>query len=127
MNPADRGIDELDSAFERRFAKVHKNADRNILQKWLSEADLNEVTVRRVVAWFDRVNALERQMIPGSGLGHAYFYGLDGLESLEELWECQLQFHIERVFEYDPDTRDKLKADWPAHPTKAGSSPTADE
>lgn len=127
MNPADRGVDELDSAFERRFAKVQKNADRNLLQKWLSDADLNEDIVRRVVSWFDRVNSLERQMVPGSGLGHAYFYGVDGLESLQELWDCQLQFHIDRAFEHDRGTRDSLKAGWPVHTSEAVSSPTGNE
>ena len=42
MNPLDRGVDEVDAAFERRFAKIAMDPDPAILVEFLDRAGVEE-------------------------------------------------------------------------------------
>lgn len=46
MNPFDRGVDEVDSAFERRFAKVSMDPDREFLEGILGHNGMDEALKR---------------------------------------------------------------------------------
>ena len=42
MNPFDRGVDEVDAAFERRFAKISMDPDRDLLDELLTDNGMDE-------------------------------------------------------------------------------------
>lgn len=111
MNPYDRGVDEVDAAFERRFAKISMEPDRDILIEMLAAKGLIEPVRTRVVAWFDFMGTLRRDT-PMAAVGHAYFADVPDVESLREVWEHQLQFHVDRAFRNNSELREQVVTQW---------------
>ncbi|MCZ1073309.1 McrB family protein [Rhodococcus sp. A5(2022)] len=111
MNPLDRGVDEVDAAFERRFAKVDMPPDRELLKDILDGNGVTEDIARRLLAWFVRINKRATQN-PAAAVGHAYFAEAVDAETLQEVWEYQLKYHVNRAFQYDPDTRTEMITGW---------------
>ncbi len=111
MNPLDRGVDDVDAAFERRFAKVDMPPDRAELEQILEKNGLEETVRRRLVAWFTRINS-RAVNTPAAAVGHAYFVDAVDPESLQEVWDYQLKYHVNRAFQYEPDTRDEIVTGW---------------
>lgn len=118
MNPLDRGVDEVDAAFERRFAKIDMPPRRDILQEMLEKNGLDPVLAQRLLAWFSRINARAAQT-PAAAVGHAYFADVVDEESLRDVWEYQLQYHVRRAFRYEPDLLTEMTNGW--HAIFAGS------
>ncbi len=113
MNPLDRGVDEVDAAFERRFAKVDMPPSPVELEKMLDRNDLQDELRRRLLAWFNRINK-RADRTPAAAVGHAYFHDVVDADSLQEVWEYQLKYHVDRAFKYDPDTRTEMVNGWRA-------------
>ncbi len=111
MNPLDRGVDEVDAAFERRFAKVDLPPNREILEEILERNGVNDDIARRLLAWFARINKRAIQN-PSAAVGHAYFSEVVDAETLQEVWEYQLKYHVHRAFQYEPDTRAEIITGW---------------
>jgi 5-methylcytosine-specific restriction protein B len=109
MNPFDRGVDEVDAAFERRFAKIAMEPDRNILTERLIVNGVPEILRRRIVGFFDRVNGLASTNPQGT-VGHTYFGDVVDEASLRRVWDHQLRFLLEKSYRLDPDTLDGLRA-----------------
>ncbi|WP_175887653.1 McrB family protein [Burkholderia contaminans] len=109
MNPWDRGVEELDLAFERRFAKISMEPDANALNSILQETTLPEEKKLRLERFF---HTLQRHSNPLCRLGHAYFQTVRDEPSLVRLWENQLSFHFERVLKRSPDELNTIKAAW---------------
>ncbi|WP_291377450.1 AAA family ATPase [Demequina sp.] len=107
MNPQDRGVDEVDAAFERRFAKVAMEPDRNQLQEILAGNGVEDELANRIVGWFDNVNG-RAKTYPAAAVGHAYFVSATDRNSLRDIWEFQLRHLVERAFQYVPDDRDQV-------------------
>jgi len=113
MNPLDRGVDEVDAAFERRFAKVDMQPDRDSLAEILDRNGLDAGIRRRLLAWFGRINSRAAQT-PAAAVGHAYFADVVDATTLQEVWDYQLKYHVDRAFRYDPDTRTEIINGWSA-------------
>jgi 5-methylcytosine-specific restriction protein B len=112
MNPLDRGVDEVDAAFERRFAKVEMPPRRDLLEELLDRNGFTEETVqRRLLGWFSKINSRSAQT-PAAAIGHAYFIDVVDPETLQEVWDYQLKYHVERVFKYEPETRTEIINGW---------------
>lgn len=111
MNPFDRGVDEVDAAFERRFAKVAMDPDRELLQAILESNEMEEDLQRRVLVWFDRINT-HAQSNPAAAVGHAYFSTASDQSSLADIWNYQLRYLVERAFRRDSNTRATLETGW---------------
>ncbi|WP_322003606.1 McrB family protein [Paraburkholderia tropica] len=109
MNPWDRGVEELDLAFERRFAKISMEPDANALNSILQDTTLLEEKKLRLERFF---HTLQRHSNPLCRLGHAYFQTVRDEASLVRLWENQLSFHFERVLKRSPDELNTIKAAW---------------
>ncbi|WP_175723278.1 McrB family protein [Burkholderia ambifaria] len=109
MNPWDRGVEELDLAFERRFAKISMEPDANALNSILQDTTLPEERKLRLERFF---HILQRHSNPLCRLGHAYFQTVRDEPSLVRLWENQLSFHFERVLKRSPDELNTIKAAW---------------
>lgn len=111
MNPMDRGVDEVDAALERRFAKIAMDPDAENLRSHLLENGLPEDLVTRIINFFTFVNA------PGnkntySRIGHAYFYGVRNEDGLRRLWQNQLSFVFEKAYRMDSDGLAEVERRW---------------
>jgi 5-methylcytosine-specific restriction enzyme B len=111
MNLFDRGVDEVDAALERRFAKIRLNPDRVILDRILKDNGLEDLLRVRVLAFFDRVQQLAKKR-PLAQLGHAYFRMVKDKEGLERLWEYQLSHFFERAYRFEEKGYDEVKRSW---------------
>jgi 5-methylcytosine-specific restriction protein B len=111
MNPLDRGVDEVDAAFERRFAKIAMEPDPAILGEFLERAGLDETLKRRLRAFFGKVNA-QAKRTPLSAVGHTFFIDVEDEVSLQRVWDYQLRFLFEKAYRLDPDGLAEVEADW---------------
>lgn len=111
MNPFDRGVDEVDAAFERRFAKIAMDPDRDVLREILVGNGMDDDLLRRVVVWFDRING-HAQSNPAAAVGHAYFSTASDEKSLADIWDYQLKYLVERAFRRDQTTRAAIETGW---------------
>jgi 5-methylcytosine-specific restriction enzyme B len=109
MNPFDKGVDEVDAAFERRFAKIAMDPDRDLLATRLGENQLPDYLRTRILAFFDRTNGYARTN-PQGAVGHTFFWDVADEAGLRSLWDHQLRFLIEKAYRLDPATRDDLAA-----------------
>jgi 5-methylcytosine-specific restriction enzyme B len=130
MNPLDRGVDEVDAAFERRFAKIDMPPSVDRLEDILDENGLDETLRRRLIAWFRRVNG-RTLTNPAAAVGHAYFSDVVDAQSLQDVWDYQLKYLIDRAFQYDPDSRSEVVSGWEtiftSPPADSGQATNADE
>ena len=126
MNPLDRGVDEVDAAFERRFAKVRMDPDADALNDILTDRGVNDSLRNAVTNWFKRINSLAVKN-PAASVGHAYFAEVSDLETLRELWDHQLQFLVERAFRLDEKNRTALELQWQQLFTQEIEQPESDE
>jgi len=111
MNPVDRGVDEVDAAFERRFAKIRIDPDRAVLDEILTSGGVADELKLKVMGWFSMVNKFARDN-PAAAVGHAYFINVDGVDALRDIWEYQLQFAVDRAFRLDPENRTIVETGW---------------
>lgn len=112
MNPADRGVDEVDAAFGRRFATKEMLPDVASLEAILDRNEFEKGDLRTaLMVWFRRVNSLAKT-VPEVAVGHAYFNDAVDESSLRDIWNYQLKHHVSRALEFDSLNRDKVMADW---------------
>ncbi|MGC4784030.1 McrB family protein [Micromonospora zamorensis] len=111
MNPFDRGVDEVDAAFERRFAKISMDPDRGVLEEMLDDNGMEEELKAGVSRWFGRINGHARKN-PAAAVGHAYFSTATDETSLRDIWEYQLKYLVQRAFRRDENTRADLETAW---------------
>jgi 5-methylcytosine-specific restriction protein B len=111
MNPLDRGVDEVDAALERRFAKIAMDPDDALLTTILNEAGMRDELRVSVVGFFKTVNERARRN-PFAALGHTYFVGCADEDDLRRLWAHQLRFHFEKAFRLDATGLDEVRRTW---------------
>lgn len=109
MNPQDRGVEEVEQAFERRFAKVRMDPSVESLGHILTANGLEDGLRGRVVEFF---RYLAQHNNPLARLGHAYFHRIKDEAGLRRLWDNQLSFHFERVFQIDTDSLKEVSGRW---------------
>lgn len=127
MNPLDRGVDEVDAAFDRRFAKIAMPPDPQQLQAFLDGKGVATDLRDRVLAFFrDSLKAAERN--PYARIGHAYFLNVRNEEDLNDLWEHQLRFVFEKAYRHSRPEFEHMKRSWDRvfrKPGTAGDGPEA--
>ncbi|HWT92534.1 MAG TPA: AAA family ATPase [Solirubrobacteraceae bacterium] len=111
MNPLDRGVDEVDAAFERRFAKIPMDPDRDLLREQLERNGLPETLRGRVVGFFDMINGRAKAN-PQAAVGHTYFFDVTDEASLQLVWDYQLRFLIDKAMRLNADDRAEVEAGW---------------
>jgi len=111
MNPYDRGVDEVDAAFERRFAKIAMEPDPELLQQLLERNGLEPAVRQRLMTFFRMVNG-RAEANPQGTVGHTYFTNVDDAASLRMVWDYQLRFLIEKAYRLDRGTGSEIKAAW---------------
>lgn len=111
MNPLDRGVDEVDAALERRFAKIRMDPEPATLSQMLSDAGMADELRERLVGFFTGINR-KVTTNPFTALGHTYFTGVRDEQGLRRVWEHQLRFHFEKAYRLDPDGLADVFARW---------------
>ena len=111
MNPHDRGVDEVDAAFERRFAKIALDPSVTQLGQFLENAGLQN-PLRREVEGFFRFANERAQGNPHGALGHTYFLGVTDRADLDRLWDFQLRFLFEKAYQLDEAGLREVEEKW---------------
>jgi 5-methylcytosine-specific restriction protein B len=111
MNPLDRGVDEVDAAFERRFAKIAMEPDAGILADILDSNGVQDPLRRRLLAFLGKVNGQAKKN-PLAAVGHTFFLDVEDEASLQRVWNHQLRFLFEKAHRLDPDGFAEVEADW---------------
>jgi len=109
MNPADRGADQVDAAFERRFAKISREPDAESLREILEENELEEALREPLIKFF---HFLKNHDNRHARVGHAYFIHAEDKASLRRLWEHQLKFHLRRAFQLSEHDMSTAESHW---------------
>lgn len=109
MNPWDRGVDELDLALERRFAKIDFEPNVDSLRAVLANSELDGEKRGKLEQFFYMVSKHNNILCR---IGHAYFSRISDTNSLHRLWENQLSFHFQRVLRNDPEELARVTAAW---------------
>jgi 5-methylcytosine-specific restriction enzyme B len=109
MNPLGRGVDEVDAALERRFAKIAMDPDPVKLREFLEENGMENSLSERVQAFFARL--LKNRNVQ-SRIGHAYFRTVRDEEGLRRLWDNQLRFHFEKAFRLSSEGFSEIEREW---------------
>ncbi|MEV7813307.1 AAA family ATPase [Streptomyces flaveolus] len=113
MNPLDRGVDEVDAAFGRRFAQVSMEPSRTALQQFTEVSELAEPLAKGLLRFFDFVNQRARSN-PHAAVGHVFFHDVSDAESLRAVWEYQLRFLLEKAFRLDQQGFREVQGRWQA-------------
>jgi len=71
MNPNDRGVDEVDAAFERRFARIAMDPDPDILTEMVTANGMTSALADALIQFFRMVNGKARSN-PALAVGHTY-------------------------------------------------------
>jgi len=95
MNTFDRGVDDVDAAFDRRFAKLEMLPDERILEQFLNEATMELTLRKRVLRFF---GWLQRHPNPHCRIGHTYFRQIADETGLKRRWRQQLRFVLKKAF-----------------------------
>jgi 5-methylcytosine-specific restriction enzyme B len=111
MNTHDRGADDVDAAFERRFAFVNMPPSSKLLNDILEQNGIDVGLKERVLDFF---NQLQAHQNPSLHIGHAYFRPAKDLPSLERLWNHQLSFILEKAVGGQRREVELLHASWKA-------------
>ena len=111
MNPLDRGVDEVDAAFERRFAKIPMDPSETILQGFLVEAGMPSWQRTRVLDFF-RTIANKAKNNPYAALGHTFFLDVGDEDGLRRVWTHQLRFLFDKAFRLDRDGFNDVERAW---------------
>lgn len=111
MNPLDRGVDEVDAAFERRFARIALDPDKTILLRLLDANEVTDPLRGEVLRLFDMMNGRARSN-PQTAVGHTFFLEVRDSASLDSLWQHQLRFLVEKAYRLDPNTHESIVGLW---------------
>lgn len=122
MNEFDRGVDEVDAAFERRFARIQMDPNPAYLDTILTRSGMPDQLRARVRRFF---MSLSNHREERARIGHAYFDGIRDEEGLQRLWDHQLRFQLSKAFRLNPDTFDKVERDWKKVFKSSGDSESA--
>ena len=109
MNSLDRGVDEVDMALERRFAKIAMYPNSRELRRFLEANQLEASLRERILAFF-----VELQKNPQTRIGHTFFRGVRDVETLRMLWENQLQFTLKKAVQLNMEAFYGIERRWKA-------------
>jgi 5-methylcytosine-specific restriction enzyme B len=109
MNEWDRGVDEVDAAFDRRLAKIALGPSEPMLRDFLADSGMAADLAARVVVFF---NTLRNHPNQAAHIGQTYFIGLRTPEDLELRWQLQLSHVLRKAFRLDRQGWESVDRAW---------------
>jgi 5-methylcytosine-specific restriction protein B len=125
MNPLDRGVDDVDAAFERRFGRIAFDPDPGLLTTVLNSNGVSEDLQNRVLKFFRGVQQGAKNN-PYAQIGHTYFFGIKSEADLRRLWDHQLRFVFAKAYRLDPPGLKEIREAW-EKVTMPNVAPAADQ
>ncbi|MCX5518423.1 AAA family ATPase [Kaistia defluvii] len=109
MNPWDKGVDELDVALERRFARIEMPPSSVELKRILLLKQAEPEISAKIVGFFEFVQSLDDEMLH---LGHAYFLGCTDELSAQRAWKFSLLPFFKKTCRLDRVTLNRIVKHW---------------
>lgn len=108
MNPLDRGVDEVDAAFERRFAKIAMEPSEEILSAFLDSSNVDPQLSEKIKTFFKALRGRAKRN-PHAAVGHTFFMDVADEEGMRNVWRYQLRFLVEKAYRVDQATADEIR------------------
>jgi 5-methylcytosine-specific restriction protein B len=109
MNEWDRGVDEVDAAFDRRLARIALEPSELMLRKFLAESHMPPELIERVAVFF---NTLRTHSNQAAHVGQTYFIGLRTRTDLDLRWQLQLSHVLRKAFRMDRQGWQSIDRAW---------------
>lgn len=109
MNSFDRGVEEVDAAFDRRMAKIEMLPDAQVAERFLGDAGMADDLKAKVLDFF---RGLQRLPERHARIGHTYFIGLKNEEDLRRRWRLQLVHVLRKAYLLSPEGFNRVEASW---------------
>lgn len=109
MNPWDKGVDELDVAFERRLAQIDFPPDPDALREILTNKGAAPEFVDRMVTFFIGIQKLDDELVH---LGHAYFNNCLDEERARRAWAYRLLPFFKKACRLNKDLLSQIQRLW---------------
>jgi hypothetical protein len=111
MNTFDRGVEEVDAAFDRRMAKIEMLPSEAVAAQFLVEAKMRPELRSKVLNFF---RGLQRLPERHARIGHTYFMGLRTEDDLQRRWRFQLVHVLRKAYRLNPEGFNRVEASWQA-------------
>lgn len=109
MNTFDRGVEEVDAAFDRRMAKIEMLPQPAVADKFLRDAGMPDDLRARVMEFFNGVLRLPEHH---ARIGHTYFMNLATEEDLRRRWKLQLVHVFRKAYRLNPEGFNRVESSW---------------
>lgn len=109
MNTFDRGVDEVDAAFDRRMAKIEMSPQPAVAERFMHDAGMPDELRSRVMEFYAGVLRLPEHY---ARIGHTYFMGLATEDDLHRRWRLQLVHVFRKAYRTNPEGFNRVEASW---------------
>jgi 5-methylcytosine-specific restriction protein B len=109
MNLFDRGVDDVDAAFDRRMAVIEMPPKVDLVRQFLSEAGMEAELLEKVVGFFNWAQSQPDERVH---IGHTYFIGLRTRGDLERRWNLQVRHFFKKAYGLDTRGFASVQAAW---------------
>lgn len=109
MNTFDRGVDEVDAAFDRRMAKIEMDPDPALAEQFLISGGMDPILRSKVLNFFRWLQHLPEKH---AHLGHTFFMGVTSEADLERRWRFQLVHVLKKAYRLNDDGFKKVQDAW---------------
>ena len=111
MNSRDKGVDEVDMAFERRFAEVTLAPDAGVLRRLLERRfeNIDRDYLGRLIGFFEE---LQREAVAEARLGHAYFLRCGDVHAAMYVWSLRVRPTLEKALVFDRASFERIEKRW---------------
>lgn len=110
MNSLDRGANDIDEAFGRRFAFFEVPPDPACLKSVLSK-DADDDLLSRITRWLEADLEIAKSE-PRAAVGHAFFAGIRNEYDARRRWNYQLKRYLSHALYGRPDIMSELEELW---------------
>lgn len=109
MNTFDRGVEEVDAAFDRRMAKIEMLPQPAVADKFLRDAGMSDDLRARVMDFFNGVLRLPEHH---ARIGHTYFMNLATEDDLRRRWKLQLVHVFRKAYRLNLEGFNRVESSW---------------
>jgi 5-methylcytosine-specific restriction enzyme B len=109
MNTFDRGVDDVDAAFDRRMAKIEMDPDPVIADQFMKAAGMEDELRARVLQFFRWIQRLPEKH---AHLGHTFFMNLKSEDDLSRRWRYQLVHVFRKAYRLNDDGFRRVQDAW---------------
>lgn len=110
MNSLDRGANDIDEAFGRRFAFMEVPPDPDKLAAVMPD-DVDEGVLAAIKRWLE-ADLEAAKDLPRAAIGHAFFSGIKTEDDAKSRWHYQIDHYLAHALTGQPDVLAQLRDKW---------------